>query len=253
MTSIVNGLYLADSVAQLMRTEFNSYIWWDLRNGPSTSGDFDSTLYGWRPFGDEGITWGTTNYPVFYAEKLLQYFVRGGDSVLNASSDYPLLSDYAAQRTNGALTMLVINKDVTTNLNAQIVLTNYLPASSATIQSYGIAQDEATRTNAPVARQDIAETNFLNATTNFTYSFPAGTLTLFTFTPAPVKLRSTLISAGKFLIQYQGQANVPYVLQESSNLVNWVSESTNTSNGGLSTTTNAFSDGDQFWRVVWVP
>ncbi|HXC34800.1 MAG TPA: hypothetical protein VNV43_02940, partial [Candidatus Acidoferrales bacterium] len=253
MTSIVNGLYLADSVGNLMKTEFNSYIWWDLRNGPSTAGDFDPTLYGWRPFGDEGITWGTTNYPVFYAEKLLQYFARAGDSVLNASSDYSLLSDYAAQRTNGTLTMLVINKDVTTNFNAQIVLTNYLPAVAATIQSYGIAQDEATRTNAPAAFQDIAETNFPNATTNFNYSFPAGTLTLFTFAPAPVKLHSSFLSPAKFVLQYQGQANVPYVLQDSSNLINWVSVSTNTSSGGLSDVTNTISSGEQFWRVVWQP
>jgi hypothetical protein len=253
MTSIVNGLYLADSLGQLMRTEFNSLIWWDLRNGPTAAGDFDPTLYGWRPFGDEGITWGTTNYPVFYAEKLLQHFVRSGDSVLNASSDYLLLSDYAAQRTNGALTLLVINKDVTTNFNAQIVLTNYLPATAATIQSYGIAQDEATRTNAPAALQDIAETNFSSATTNFTYSFPAGTLTLFTFAPASVRLHSSFVSPGKFILQYQGQSNVPYVLQESSNLENWISVSTNRSSAALSNITNTLSGGNQYWRVVWQP
>ncbi len=253
MTSIVNGLYLADSLGQLSHTEFNSLIWWDLRNGASTSGDFDPTLYGWRPFGDEGITWGTTNYPVFYAEKLLQYFVRGGDSVVNASSDYLLLSNYAVQRTNGALTLLVINKDVTTNFNAQIVLTNYLPAAEATIQSYGIAQDEATRTNAPAALQDIAETNFPGATTNFTYSFPAGTLTLFTFAPAPVQLHSSIISPGKFILKYQGQARVPYVLQGSSDLLNWVSVSTNTSSGAVSSITNTVSGAQQFWRVAWEP
>jgi hypothetical protein len=253
MTGIVNALYLADSLGSLMRTEFNSLIWWDLRNGPSTSGDFDPTLYGWRPFGDEGITWGTTNYPVFYAEKLLQYFARSGDSVVNASSDYLLLTDSAVQRTNGALTLLVINKDVTTNFNAQIVLTNYLPAPDATIQSFGIAQDEATRTNALAALQDIAETNFANATTNFTYSFPAGTLTLFTFAPAPVKLHSSFISPAKFILQYQGQTNVPYVLEESSNLVNWVSVSTNISNGGLLNLTNTASGAGEFWRVIWTP
>jgi hypothetical protein len=253
ITSVVNGLYLADSLGQLMRTEFNSYIWWDLRNGPSTGGDFDSTLYGWRPFGDEGITWGTTNYPVFYAEKLMQYFVRAGDSVLNTSSDYQLLSDYAAQRTNGALTLLVINKDVTTNFNAQIVLTNYLPASTATVQYYGISQDEATRTNAPAALRDITETNFPNATTNFAYSFPAGTLTLFTFAPAPVKLHSSFISPAKFVLQFQGQANVPYVLQASSNLINWISVSTNRSSSLPSAVTNTASSAQQFWRVVWQP
>ena len=45
-TSIVNGLYLADSLAQLMKTEFDGFIWWDLRNGQDTNGDFSSTLYG---------------------------------------------------------------------------------------------------------------------------------------------------------------------------------------------------------------
>ena len=46
-TSLVNGLYHADSLGQLMQTEFNGLIWWDLRNGTDASGCFDSTLYGW--------------------------------------------------------------------------------------------------------------------------------------------------------------------------------------------------------------
>ncbi len=67
-TSIVNALYQADSLGQLMKTEFNSLIWWDLDNGKDTSGDFDPTLYGWRPIGDLGINWGTTNYPPLYSK-----------------------------------------------------------------------------------------------------------------------------------------------------------------------------------------
>ena len=55
LTSIVNGLYLADSVCQLMKTEFNGYLWWDLRNGHDSSGTFDPTIYGWRSYGDEGM------------------------------------------------------------------------------------------------------------------------------------------------------------------------------------------------------
>lgn len=252
-TSIVNALYFADSLGQLMKTEFNSLIWWDLYNGADTSGDFDPTIYGWRQFGDLGINWGTTNYPPFYAKELLQYFVRAGDSVVGASSDYLLLSDYAVHRTNGALTLLVINKDVTTNFNAQIVLTNFVPAPDATIQSYGIAQDEAARTNAAPALQDMAETNFAAATTNFEYSFPAGSLTLFTFAPAAVRLNSTVVSPGKYILQYQGQADVPYVVEESSNLMDWAPVSTNISSGGLSDLTNSVSGADEFWRVVWEP
>ena len=129
-TSLVNALYLADSTSQLMKTEFKSYVWWNLHNGADPSGDFDPTIYGWRANGDYGILSGSnTPYPTFYAEKLLQYFARPGDSVLNGTSDSLLLSAYAVHRTNGALTMLVINKDMTTSLNAHIVLANY-PAGS---------------------------------------------------------------------------------------------------------------------------
>jgi hypothetical protein len=205
-TSIVSALYEADSLGQLMQTEFNSLVWWDLRNGPDTSGDFDSSLYGWRAYGDYGIMHDTsTIYPAYYGQKLLQYFVRGGDSIVSASSDYLLLSDYAACRTNGTLTLLVINKDLTTSFNAQIVLTNFLPWPTATIQSYGIAQDTAAETHAPASLQDIAETTFPNATTNFNYSFPPGTLTLFTFAPAAVKQQTASAPASRLALKFPGR------------------------------------------------
>ena len=54
-TSLVNALYLADSTSALMKTEFRSYIWWDLHDGYETDGNFDPTIYGWRPNGDYGI------------------------------------------------------------------------------------------------------------------------------------------------------------------------------------------------------
>jgi hypothetical protein len=253
-TGIVNALYRADSLGQLMQTEFNSLIWWDLRNGPDTNGDFDPTLYGWRTNGDLGIVDGTTTfYPAFYAQQLLQSFVRAGDSVVGASSDYLLLSAYAVHRTNGALTLLVINKDVTTNFNAQIALNNFVPWPTATIQSYGIAQDEATQTNAAPLLQDIATNTFTAAGSNFSYSFPPGSMTLFTFAPAAVKLQASLASASQFVLQFQGQTNTPYVIQESPDLMNWTSVSTNTSNGSVAGITNLISGTNQFWRVIWQP
>ena len=253
-TSIVNALYLADSLGQLMKTEFNSLIWWDLRNGADTKGDFDPSLYGWRTYGDLGIIEGTANTtPVYYSEKLLQYFTRAGDAVVNASSDYLLLSAYAVHRTNGALTMLVVNKDVTTNFNAQIVLTNFTPAPNALVQSYGITQDEATRTNAVMSLQDISSNNFAGASNNFAYSFPPGSMTLFTFAPAAVKLQSSLIPTNKLVLQYQGQSGVPYVIQTSSNLANWNSVSTNTSTNAVYSITNIILGMNQFWRIIWHP
>src|SRR6185312_13260327 len=59
--SLVNGLYYADSLAQLMKTEFNSLCWWDLRNGADYSGNMAPTLYGWRMYGDIGMINGLGN------------------------------------------------------------------------------------------------------------------------------------------------------------------------------------------------
>jgi alpha-N-arabinofuranosidase len=255
-TSVVNALYLADSTCQLLKTEINSHLWWDLHNGADTSGDFDPTLYGWRTNGDYGLLSGANfRYPIFYAEKLLQYFARPGDSVLNATSDYLLLSAYAVHRTNGALTLLVINKDTTTNFNAQIGLTNFVPWTNATLQSYGIPQDQAAENNESLSLQDIATTNFAITGTNFTYSFPALSLTLFTFAPAAPQLQSSLTANGQFVLQVQGQAGVPYVMQTSPNLINWTSVSTNMSAGNGLNLTNAVSSGParQFWRALWQP
>ena len=257
LTSIVNGLYLADSACQLMKTEFNAYLWWDLRNGTNNTGSFDPTIYGWRTYGDEGLMNMINNvtglYPMFYAEKLLQYFVRPGDTVLSATSDYMLLSGYAARKADGALTLLVINKDATTNFNAQISLSDFTPLSTATVRSYGIAQDDAVRTNnlTPGA-QDIA-TNIVSVGAVFTNSFPPYSLTLFTFTPAPAQLSALLPQAGQFVLQLQGQPGTPYLIQNSPDLFTWTSVSTNLLAGSVLNITNTISPDStqQFWRAVW--
>jgi hypothetical protein len=192
LTSIVNGLYLVDSACQIMKTEFNSYLWWDLRNGHNSTGTFDPTIYGWRTYGDEGMLDGASDkYPTFYAEKILQFFVRPGDTVLNATSDYLLLSAYAALKADGSLALLVINKDVTMNFNAQIAISNFVPSGTATVRSYSLLQDEATRTNGPAAAQDIS-TDSAAVSGVFTNSFPPGSVSVFTFTPAPLLLATTL-------------------------------------------------------------
>ncbi len=257
-TSIVNGLYLADSLAQLMKTEINSFIWWDLRNGQDAQGaggDFNSSLYGWRTYGDLGIIGNAnTRYPTFYGFKLMQFFARSGDTVLNASSDYNLLSSYASRKANGALTLLIINKNLATNLTAQIVLTNFSPSATATVRSFGIAQDEATRTNSVIpGAQDIA-TNFLTtASINFTNVFPPYSMTLFTFAPAAPKMQGVGMSGGNFVFQLQGQSGVPYQIQSSTNLSAWASNATITISNATWNVTNAASSGAKFWRAVWLP
>ena len=253
-TSIVNGLYLADSLAQLMKTEINGFVWWDLRNGTDTAGDFDSSLYGWRNYGDLGVINGlNTRHPTFYTFKLMQYFAQPGDTVLNATTDYALLTTYASRKADGSLAVLVINKDRYATFNAQMALTNFIPWTNTTMRSFGIAQDEATRTNSTVpGAQDIA-TNFLAVTgTNFTTTFPPYSVTLLTFPPAALTL-ALQPAAGGVNLQIQGQPGVPYVIQSSTDLISWSAEATNTLTGNsLNVSTNA-SALLQFWRAVWLP
>jgi alpha-N-arabinofuranosidase len=141
----------------LLQTEFQGFVWWDLRNGTDYKGFFGSQLYGWRPYGDLGMVNGlNTRHPTFYAAKLMQSFARPGDKILTTTSDYSWLSAYGARRANGSVALLVVNKFSFSNLNAQVSLADFTPQPIATLRSYGIPNDEAARTNAPAAAQDIS-------------------------------------------------------------------------------------------------
>jgi hypothetical protein len=258
-TSLVNALYLADSTGELLQTEFRCYLWFDFVNDtPDTGGSFDPTTYGWRAVGDYGIlSEPETYYPTFYAKKLLQYFAGPGDAVVDAGSDSLMLSAYAIHRMDGSLTMLVINKEMTATLSAQIALTNYTPWTTATIRSYGIPQDQAAENNESVALQDIATNSYTAAGTNFTYAFPPLSLTLFTFAPPPSKLSVLQAQPTQMRLQLQGQTGVPYVIESSTNLGSpaWTRVATNTLSGTSAIITIPVSSGTpaQFYRAVWVP
>lgn len=177
-TSLVNGLFLADSVGNLLQTEINSFVWWNFRNGGNEPGNNNSaSLYGWRQYGDYGICNGNDLYPTFYMWKLLSKFVAGGDRMIPATSDFNLLSIYSAAKADGTLSVMVINKSASNTLNANISLTGYSPVSSATAYRYGIPQDEAARTK--IGSPDVQQAAFTGASSNFTTSFAPYSVTVF--------------------------------------------------------------------------
>jgi hypothetical protein len=218
-TSLVNGLYLADSMSQIMKTEFNSYLWWIFMNGQDTTGDFNPSLYGWRTYGDFGLVLdANTRYPTFYAMKLMQYFVQPGDTILNPTSDYPLLSVYAASNSSGTVSLLVINKDPTNTLTSHVTLSGYVPNAVATVRSFGIPQDEATRTNGPAADQDIATGSFTSVSPDFAYAFPPYSLTLFTFAPGGAPLLAIFPTATNTVVVQWPSPSSGWMLQENTDL-----------------------------------
>jgi len=197
-TSLVNGLFLADSICAAMNTEFNSVTWWDLRNGQETTNNNYSALYGWRQYGDYGVVDSVDppgpadTYPTFYVERLLQHFARGGDQLVSATSDYPLLGVCAAQRTNGGLTLLVVNKSASNAFNTNITVSGAMPGSTGTLYSYGIPQDNAAETG--VGSADIATSPVTGLSTNFSYNFPAYSANVIAFStggaPSPTPTRT---------------------------------------------------------------
>jgi hypothetical protein len=254
-TSLVNGLFMADSLAQLMQTEFNGLFWWDLRNSPETDGNNNSSLYGWRLYGDYGVLSGTDLYPTYYTAKLMRDFVQAGDTVITAASDYALLSIYAIRRQNGSLTILTINKSPSNTATGQVVVASFAPATGVAVCSYGIPQDNAAETG--IGSPDIAQTNFSVAGTNFSCAFPPYSATVLALSPASAKLVAMpiLTATSQFVFQLQGQTGVPYVIQRSTNLIAWTSVSTNTLLGSALNITNFLdsSQPKQFWRAIWQP
>ncbi len=176
-TSLVNGLYMADSVADLMQTEFNSLVWWDLHNGQETGNNNSASLYGWRLYGDYGIeSPAHDHYPTYYVMKLMANFARGGDKVVKATSDTALVSAYSALRTNGTLSVLLINKSPTVTYTVNLALNGYSPVSAATVYTYGIPQDMAAQNG--TGATDVAVTMISGAGTSFTQSIAPYSVTL---------------------------------------------------------------------------
>ena len=262
-TSLVNGLFLADSIAQNMQTEFNSVLWWDLRNGQDGTQNNSASLYGWRNYGDYGITDGSdpstavNRYPTFYAAKLLKYFARGGDHTVRAISDYAQLATYATLRTNGFLALMFINKSATNSLNANIAVTGYRVSSNAAVFSYGIPQDLAASTN-NIAGSDIAKTNLIVTGTNFTYTFPPYSITVIAIAGASnsvVGLQPIGIQTNGMNLQISGLPDLRYLIQSSTNLIAWPTIATNTLHGIADTWPDpaATNSPRKFYRSVWLP
>lgn len=183
-TSLVNGLFLADSLGQVMQTEVNAFMWWALRNSPPMSngqflGNMSASLYGWRSYGDYGIlsspvAGGATThyepYPTYYVLKLLSRFARGGDTIVSATSGNTLLAVYAAKRADGTLALLAINKDRAATQSATVALYGFTPAATATSYSYGIAQDDAAKPGGSGAK-DLATSTVNVSGATFSASF----------------------------------------------------------------------------------
>ena len=207
--SLTDGLYMADSIGHALQTGYSGILWWDLRDYQNMSDgppNLDDWLYGWRPYGDFGLinTTGTpgktstTSYPAFYVAKMLKHFARGGDTVVGATSADPLLSAFAVKRSDGSLSLLVINKSKTLAIDGTVTLNGFVPTADSTVYAYGLIQDS---TLDPLSAAfglypaDVGVSALVGAAPSFAYRFPPYTATLLSMQPMPTLASLTITPA----------------------------------------------------------
>ncbi len=178
-TSLVNALFMADSVASAINSGVHGFYWWDLRNGGGT-GNNDPNLYGWRTAADYGVlSPSNEKYPTFYAMKILSRFAEPGSQPLASASSYPLLSSYAIQAADGTLRVMVINKSRFNALNGNLQIAGYTPAADYQTWSYGIPQDTAAQLG--VGSTDLTSGTGSDGGTAMSHSFPPYSITVLKF------------------------------------------------------------------------
>ena len=206
-------------------------------------------------FGREGLDlatrWTTpaASTPTYKAMKLYRNYDGNksgfGDVSVNATGPNPdAVAVFAAQRTSdGALTIMVVNKQLAGNALPTINLVNFLPRGTAQIW-------QLTSANAITRLPDLT---FTGGT--ITNTLPPQSVTLLIVPGGtPPRLRAGAVSAtNTFDLWLDGQSGQRYALQSSSDFVNWTSLETNTLAGTslnlVVPTTNAIG----FFRARWLP
>ena len=210
-------------------------------------------------FGREGLDlatrWTTpgTSTPTYKAMKMYRNYDGNkstfGDTSVSASAPDPNnLGAYAAVRSSdGALTLMVVNKRLDAGAALTVSLANFLASGTAQVW-------QLTSANTINHLSDVALVgNTLGATV------PAQSVTLFVLPtgstpPAPVLGGVGVSSTNTFYFWLtNGVAGLRYIMQSSTDLMSWSPVQTNTLIGSSTNYVFPISDTQYFYRAQWAP
>jgi hypothetical protein len=270
-SSLVNGLWLADSMGSMLESPFIGEEFYCLTSGGNPNGNNSSSLYGWREvgtlalFGINGsppVTGLYTPFPTYFAEQLVSKVAEAGGAVVQASSSDANLAVYAVHETNGRLELLVINKSPSGAISGQFQISNYQPSAQAQLWQYGEAEDTAQSktSDGHASLSNYAVTLSLSGA-NFSYSFPAYSMSVFDLspggptittpasaTPNPVTGKTTKLSVGAS--DPAGASSLTYTWSTTGSSPSGVTYSANGNNAAQTTTATFTQKGTYYFTVT---
>jgi hypothetical protein len=203
-------------------------------------------------FGREGLdlavrwTAPATNTPVALAFQMYRNYDGtnagfGEISVKASAPDPDALSAFAGVRAeDGALTIMLVNKQLYTNAAVTVAITNFAHAGGARVWQLV--------TNAIVRLPDVAV-----RTNQMAVSLPAQTITLLVL-PARPRLEAPLAASGnRFSFQLRGEAGQSYAIEKSADLTRWDPLLTNTLASNTAQVTAITTNSREFYRGVQQP
>ncbi len=210
-------------------------------------------------FGREGLDlatrWGAppSGSPTYQAMKMYRNYDGAksafGEQSVNAAVPNPdNVSAFAALRSSdNALTLMVINKQLSATATATVNLTNRIVNGTAQVW-------QLTASNVIMHLSDISFSGNV-----FTSTVPAQSITLFVLPsgapPPPPHLRAGAFNpTNTFELWLDGTAGQRYSVLSSSNLLNWVPVQTNTlSSNSWRLLMSANGVSQRYFRGVWLP
>jgi hypothetical protein len=210
-------------------------------------------IFGWQSL-DLATHWTTpdTGTPTYNAMKMYRNYDGNkstfGDTSVSATGTNPDdISTFAAVRSvDGALTVMVINKQLTGVQPFTMTISNF--HSSGTVQSW---QLNATNVTTRLPNLSLAGNIFSN-------SLPPQSITLFvlpagTNPPPPLLTPGTVSSTNTFTVWLSGQTSQSYIIQSSGNLSSWLPVRTNLLTNSPLLLVLPATNTPCFYRAVWVP
>jgi hypothetical protein len=141
------ALFAADAYATLIENGVFTIDWWNVHNGieqvTDIGGQTDFQDFGLLSSGtctaDGTVCEPTLNTPFapYHALAMLSKFARPGDQLIGASATDPLVKVHAARRTDGGLSVMLINQDPDAAKTVAVDYAGYSPAADAQVLTYG--------------------------------------------------------------------------------------------------------------------